>query len=107
MNQGKQIAKIAAAVGWKKVYNGPEPDNRWLRPDGLHYATTEDIPDYLTDLNAIHEAVETLRHKDGPEWYDFGVQLGILAGGVMNCIQASAAMRAEAFLKTLGLWEEG
>lgn len=58
------------------------------------------------NLNAMHEAVETLRHKDGPEWFDFQKHLMDICGSTMNCIQATAAQRAESFLKTLGLWTE-
>lgn len=62
--------------------------------------------DYLSDLNAMHEAVESLRTKDGSEWFDFQRHLMDLCGSTMNCIQAKADYRAEAFLRTLGLWEE-
>jgi len=64
------------------------------------------IPDYLNDRNAIHDAIETLRTKDGPAWFDFQKHLMDICGSVMNCIQASPTMLAEAFLKTIGKWEE-
>ena len=80
------------------------PFVKWKR-DGVTCAAQP--PDYLNSLDAMHEAVETLRHKDGPEWFDFQAHLMDICGSTMNCIQATAAQRAEAFLKTLGLWEEG
>lgn len=64
------------------------------------------LADYLNDLNAMHEAVETLRGKTGPEWFDFQRLLMIECGSWMNCIQARAAVRAEVFLKTLSLWKD-
>jgi hypothetical protein len=63
------------------------------------------LPDYLNDLNAMHEAVETLRNLPGSEWFDFQQILKEECGSTMNCIQATAAQRAEAFLRTLNLWK--
>lgn len=64
------------------------------------------LPDYLNSLDAMHGAVETLRGKAGPEWLHFQWLLMIECDTWMNCIQASAAQRAEAFLKTLSLWKD-
>ena len=107
MNQEKQRIAIAGACGG--VYKpcacghcGGEFD-RWHWPDGT---ITDDCPDYPNSLDDMREAVETLRHKDGPEWFDFRAHLEDICGSAMNCIQATADRRAEAFLKTLGLWTE-
>lgn len=56
--------------------------------------------DYCTDLNAIHEAEQTLK---GMALYEHIDQLFDL------CYEptiATARQRAEAFLRTLGKWEE-
>jgi hypothetical protein len=101
MKPEAQRIAIAKACGWTKFtpetvqYTARRSDGKW-----------GPIPDYLNDLNAMHEAVETLRGKDGPQWFDFQRTLMIECGSWMNCIQASAAQRAEAFLKTLGLWTD-
>jgi hypothetical protein len=63
-------------------------------------------PDYINSLDAMHEAIETLRGMEGPEWFDFQRILSEQGGSWMNCIQATATQRAEAFLRTLGLWKE-
>ena len=118
MNQEKQRIAIAEACGWAdiKFHNetspllskwnphyepglyGKSPNPNW---DGLN-----PLPDYLNSLDAMHEAVETLRYRDGFEWFDFQKHLLDICGSVMNCIQATAEQRAEALLKTLRLWTE-
>ena len=71
------------------------------------------IPDYLNDLNAMHEAEKVLiriyeppsAHKD----YDTKLWAKMRDDGLeLNGYtwHATAAQRAEAFLKTLNLWEE-
>jgi hypothetical protein len=60
-----------------------------------------DCPDYCTDLNAMHEAEETLTVE---EWSDY---VEHLPSRWEEAIHAAARQRAEAFLKTLGKWEEG
>jgi hypothetical protein len=64
------------------------------------------LPDYPHDLNAMQAAVEFLRGMEGPVWFDYGWHLKEICGSFMECIQASAEVRAEAFLKALELWEE-
>ena len=120
MNPEKQRIAIAKAVGYK-IVDSPTTAGfvRLQKPDGNPVCSVGEesrdnlwpsaiagnwIPDYLNDLSAIHEAVETLRHKPGPGWFDFQKHLMDICGSTMNCIQATAAPRAEAFLKTLGLW---
>lgn len=50
------------------------------------------VPDYLVDLNAMHEAYcEILTKRLGP----------------YGAIDATASQRAEAFLRTIGKWQDG
>lgn len=99
MKPEEQRIAIAKACGWAH-----------FEPDTIQYTARRadgkwgEIPNYPNDLNAMHEAVESLRGKAGPEWFDFQRILMIECGSWMNCIQASATQRAEAFLKTLNLW---
>ncbi len=104
MKPEAQRIAIAKACGWILL---PDRPSGLYNPVGIDPSDglTEHIPDYLRDLNAMHGAVETLRGKNGPEWFDFQRILMIECGSWMNCIQASAAQRAEAFLKTLNLWK--
>jgi hypothetical protein len=106
MKPEAQRIAIAEACGWITSKNGTEgfaPRNRKIN---ILCDIYDPLPQYLNDLNAMHEAVETLRGKDGPQWFDFQRTLMIECGSWMNCIQASAAQRAEAFLKTLNLWTD-
>lgn len=108
MNETKQRIAIAEACGWTKCKCSPTWCENWMPPGKKAFRCAKaQLPDYLNNLDAMHEAVETLRFKDGAEWYDYRTHLANICGSMGNCIQASAAQRAEAFLKTLGLWEEG
>jgi O-succinylbenzoate synthase len=92
MNEQKQRNAIAEACGKVAV-------DSW----GEHYP----IPDYLNDLNAMHEAEEVLqRHME--KWWNYVSKLAVANStlGLGGEAHATAAQRAEAFLKTLGLWEE-
>lgn len=105
MKPEEQRIAIAEACGWALDNKGA------IREDGYRYEVWgkpphEALPDYLNSLDAMHGAVETLRGKTGPEWFDFQRLLMIECGPWMNCIQASAAQRAEVFLKTLSLWKD-
>ena len=104
---------IAEHCGWKKVYNGPEPDNRWVTPTGLHYRTTKDLPNYHGDLNAMHEAEKTLGRKWMPyvpmlarviaECHDKHTKVSVPSSVLLS---ATAVQRAEAFLRTVGKWKD-
>lgn len=72
-------------------------------------------PAYTTDLNAIAGAEKTLNQE---QRFDFFYALNNIVGlvdpssaawiketSVVALVQSTAAQRAEAFLKTLGLWE--
>ena len=91
---------IAEACGWK-------PDKRgigWLSPHG-YYAPE---PNYCADLNAMHEAEKVL----GKKLSEYGNHLCALTQANENdrpeCYiwHVTARQRAEAFLRTLGKWEE-
>ena len=105
MKPEEQRIAIAEACGWITLKNGTDGFAPKDRKINILCDIYDPLPDYLNDLNAMHEAVETLRGKDGPQWFDFQRILMIECGSWMNCIQASAAQRAEAFLKTLNLWK--
>ena len=67
------------------------------------------IPDYPFDLNAMHEAEKIiprqLFHVD--YWQKgYGRFQQILSSLTITPYSATAAQRAEAFLRTIGKWEE-
>ena len=110
MDKEKQRIKIAEVCGWKDIF---VENNRTLlgkhEPEsmGRDYL---DVPDYLNDLNAMHEAEKKMTLQ---QVSDFGKRLERIvipfhaSANVSGQIwHATAAQRAEAFLRTLNLWEE-
>ena len=57
-------------------------------------------PDYCNDLNAMHEAEKVL---DLDQWHKYASLIG--RHDYRNLLNATAAQRAEAFLKTLNFWK--
>ena len=104
MNPEEQRIKIAEACGHKFekfMCNPPRLINPAIQ--------LSEIPDYLNDLNAMHEAEKVLDGLDcfpNPRlvYYD-NLRDVCRNPEPTNCWSASAAQRAEAFLKTLGLWK--
>ncbi len=105
MNPEQQRIAIAEACGYYK-------DNQyWCVRTGNGVVCTFEPPDYLNDLNAMHEAEKKLS-LGAVE--DFSIYCSWLKKVVQakeaipyDCwiTKATAAQRAEAFLKTLNLWE--
>ena len=60
------------------------------------------VPDYLNDLNAMHEAEKVLNQKQKEDY--FFIILNFY-GNWPKAIQATADQRAEAFLRAVGKWE--
>jgi len=71
-------------------------------PDKCWYFTHQ-LPDYLSDLNAMHEAEKILNTNQAADYCEL---LRPIICGCWRLVHATAAQRAEAFLRTLGLWEE-
>ena len=67
----------------------------------------DDLPDYLNDLNAMHEAEKVL-FAQGWEWqvryYNRLCAMSGCTNSAIKTLTLTAAQRAEAFLKTLYLW---
>ena len=59
------------------------------------------VPCYITDLNAMHEAEDTIHNEDfsNPEWLKFLMNMGKVIN--QRRAHASAAQRAEAFVLTM------
>ncbi len=89
---------------------------RWISQENVWSAG---FPAYLNDLNAMHEAVDTLNndqqwqftkhlnnitcdinHNDPDDWFTHS------SDWIWRMVNATAAQRAEAFLRTIGKWEE-
>ena len=132
MNKKKQRIAIAKACGWKiepmLSFAGEHMRDIYTSPNGICVPDSQ-FPDYLNDLNAMREAEETLLSAEGSgfrmittddqeEKTAFVVYKNTLRKIVLKdklsvypthyddlkCLRATAAQRAEAFLKTLNLW---
>ena len=108
MTPRKQRIAIAEACGWTDCRIGSPGAGACIDRSGRPVGTppkrkyTCDLPDYLNNLNAMHEAESSLQH--------YGTFVDTLASvmkqprqGIM-LVHATAEQRAEAFLKTLNLW---
>jgi hypothetical protein len=118
MRPDDQRRAIAASQGITKIR-----DDWWgWRLDGIEYPgdmpRIAQVPDYLTDLNAMHQAEKNLTPED---WTPYHGQLADATGfsyddtmstkeaeaeWMHRVCHATAAQRAEAFLKVKGLWQE-
>lgn len=117
--------KIAEVLGWKWVEGHKvrslsqsgaiNSADGWLNPNDPDDVTCSDeLPNYAGDLNEMHEAEGTLTlsklvlfasHLESilvRDRHDTSSESEVIA----SCIHATAIQRAEAFLKTLDLWEE-
>jgi len=113
MKPEQQRIAIAEACGWKweRLWTGELHG----KPVGEQGPFCE-VPDYLNDLNAMHEAMAHLE----PEQVDqFAAELSgivlenrkkywwdLTSNEVGHVANATAAQRAEAFLRTIGKWED-
>jgi hypothetical protein len=98
--------QLAATVGWEFAYQFV------LTPEGK-LVTHNSIPDYIGDLNAMHEAEKVLTQD---QMIDYSRHVGKLVTSHLpasraawmdfKLINSTAAQRAEAFLRTIGKWEE-
>jgi len=94
MNTEQQRIAIAEACGWKQI-----PDGRWKLDGKVELF----LPNYLNDLNAMHDAEETLDYNQMNRYQNIELSRFVHTGTTWIC-SATAAQRAEAFLRTLNLW---
>jgi hypothetical protein len=78
------------------------------RHKGSKIYTAGNLPNYLNDLNAMHEAeMSRVDMEDGRFIVLFREYLHTILGHDGSlAIHATGIQRAEAFLKTIGKWEE-
>ena len=118
MTPEKQRIAIAEACGWTEIEPCTccdEVSRGYTPRPGTH---KKHLPDYLNDLNAMHEVEKVL--WDTGKAMEFTNQIvGIVCSArgfrrdkgtsddhLMCLSHATAAQRAEAFLRTIGKWEE-
>ena len=105
----KRIA-IAMSLGWDEESARRGFETTVREQDGYTYSQiSTKLPDYLHDLNAIHEAVKTLPQNLKPRYFAYlcTVASGVISlHGYSGATEATAAQRCEAFLKTIDRWKE-
>jgi hypothetical protein len=102
-------AAIADACGWTEcrlvakvvLSTLRDPVAYGIPPNGTYEIA---CPNYSTDLNAMHEAEGTLSTAN---MYAMEVEVKRVLGAREFYFHATARQRAEAFLRTLGKWEDG
>jgi hypothetical protein len=109
MTPEEQRVAIAEARGWKLVMDDPLYEPYWEDPKGNMIGVSCGLkyPDYLNDLNAMHEAEKVLDLIKRCQFADNLFRVMVCEDGVSEFmkIHATASQRAEAFLKTLNLWK--
>lgn len=105
MKPEKQNVVIAEHCGWMQLSSHFGCwQGIWKSPIG-HECTT--IPDYLNDLNAMHEAEKTLTDTQRMVYISKNLWNMVPNKHIFaHYFSATAALKAEAFLKTLGKWKE-
>ena len=73
-----------------------------------HEHAIPSLPAYLIDLNAIHVAEKTLEYPKNGEYCNILEWLCKRGPAEARCLNAMAPahFRAEAFLRTIGKWED-
>jgi|688.fasta_scaffold240790_6 hypothetical protein len=100
MNKEKQRIAIAEACGWNYI------DSKTIYPRGIKDGVTLELPNYLNDLNAMHEAEEVLTPNQRIEYMEWlGMCSDDYGHKVWTYVHSTAAQRAEALLKALDLWK--
>lgn len=125
MNDKAQRIAISEVCGWKCDYYDEDTGFRtfvYRSPDNPKYLSTI-LPRYLDDLNAMHDAEKLIPNRDrsvyhthlmriiGPDGSvdlidDYGNQSESPSTSYFAMLHATAAQKAEAFLRTIGKWEE-
>jgi len=108
------IAEACGAKRFKRPWDGrvflctEAPTAKWEVTNSPVDVVNTDIPNFPGCLNTMHEAEKTLSES---QQLDFEQHLRRIVGadahglaGHWEMIHATAAQRAEAFLKTKGLW---
>jgi hypothetical protein len=102
MNKELQRIRIAEACGFDKSH--------WLElKGGIVFGTSGSLPDYPNDLNAMHEAWQTLTSDQRITYRGELAKICAREAPERDTCwleDIAAEFAPEAFLKTLGLWKE-
>lgn len=110
-----QRIAIAKACGWTiETTKDPQswlfggwPPNTPTYGLSIHTTYYRELPFYLSDLNAMHEAEKVIpkgSHQEQMYLVSLGWNIDMTPADARRLSHATAAERAEAFLHTLNLW---
>jgi hypothetical protein len=106
MNDIDQIRAIAEDQGWEYHKTHSHLVTAPNMPNSVQYVST--VPDYCNDLNAMREvelAMDSDHYQEYAEWLWRLVDEGEIAyPNDLIVAMASAAHRAEAYLRTIDKW---
>lgn len=111
MTEAQMIVRIAEACKWVDVRINRINMIVGRLPSSLRPEMEYDCPDYCRDLNAIQGACFFLSNDQRVEFINQLCNIVALEGdgphsSLCKAFYATAKQRAEAFLKTIGKWEE-
>ena len=115
MTPEQQRAKIAELQGWSEITHGAFGQCYGTAPFDSMMDDRQigmPVPSYTTDLNACYEMEKALTDEQDLEYSEsleqvVGAHFNANNGEDMRRLRsATAAQRAEAFLRTLGKWED-
>lgn len=117
MSPEAQRRAISLACGWKIINDSKRPLIKYPHqiPPGWtirQYMSSGEpfieLPDYLNDLNAMHEAIMSRTHEERRAILTELFHITAKHGEVdpIDQVDATAAQRAEAFLRALGKWDD-
>jgi len=98
MNEQEQRIAIAKVCGWMQSRSSMW-DGWWYQKGKRTYQPL--TPDYLNDLNAMHDAEKRLEAEDN---HAYECYCSDLYYEHENTVSLTANQRAEAFLRTVGKW---
>ena len=105
MTKEAQRIAIAEACGWKRVKT-----YKFGKRQRLSFIHDDELPDYLNDLNAMYEAEQSIPKHLQNRYIDHlnAIQWREVTNEFIRFkeARATAAQRSEAFLKTIGKWNE-
>ena len=111
MTPERQRIAIAEACGWipcatphltlsERLTYG---DRWWRHPEDKTVASLANLPDYLSDLNAMHEAEKVLTRIQYMVYSNY-LDNEFASRQTIYAKSCTAPQRAEAFLRTLNLY---
>ena len=112
MSPEAQRIAIAEACGFTQKEPWLDGRECWGHKDHPPHVGFEGIPDYLNDINAMHEAVHKWLESAQSQYIRAEME-EMLAHQIRKILKfqhatftATAAHLAEAYLRTLNLWQE-